>query len=119
LEAQLGADCGGAFRGTSTTKLTRGGLARLPTMRQIFAAAVLVVAGIAAFIEAHSHRPITQYVCPNGSEECKAAKLFAHHHGLSQTAYDLLRIGAGALVIVGGLLVVTGLIRFWAAQARR
>jgi hypothetical protein len=33
---------------------------------------------------------------------------------LSHTPYDLLRIGAWALVIVGGLLVVTGLIRYWA-----
>jgi hypothetical protein len=81
-------------------------------MRQVFAGAVLAVAGVAAFIEAHSHRPITQYVCPNGSEECKAAKLFAHHHGLSQTAYDLLRIGAWALVIVGALVIVTGLMRY-------
>jgi hypothetical protein len=39
--------------------------------------------------------------------------------GLSPTAYDLLRVGAWALVIVGGLLVVTGVIRYWASQTRR
>ena len=39
--------------------------------------------------------------------------------GLTQTPYDLLRIGAWALVIVGALFVVTGLIRYWGAQARR
>jgi hypothetical protein len=38
--------------------------------------------------------------------------------GLSQTAYDLLRIGAWALVIVGGLLVVTGRIRYWETRRR-
>jgi hypothetical protein len=80
-----------------------------------YAGAVMVIAGIAAFIEAHSHRPITHYVCPNGSEECKAANLFAHHHGLSQTAYDLLRLGAWALVIVGALLIVVGFIGYWRA----
>jgi hypothetical protein len=43
----------------------------------------------------------------------------AIHRGRSPTAYGLLRIGAWALVIVCALLVVTGLIRYWAAQARR
>ena len=38
--------------------------------------------------------------------------------GLSHTAYDLLRIGAWALVIFGAVLVVTGLIRCWTSQAR-
>jgi hypothetical protein len=82
----------------------------LPDMWRVFGGAVLVIGGIAAFIEAHSHRPITHYVCPNGSEECKDAKLFAHHHGLSQTAYDLLGIGAWALIIIGAVLVIVGLI---------
>jgi uncharacterized membrane protein HdeD (DUF308 family) len=72
-------------------------------MRQIFAGALLVVAGIAAFIEAHSHRP-------------KPASWGEGTEGLSHTAYDLLRIGAWALVIFGALLVVTGLIRYWARR---
>jgi len=67
---------------------------------------MLVVAGIAAFIEAHSHRP--------GMTE----GIFAHPTGLSRTAYDLLRIGAWALVIFGALLVVVGLIGYWSAQRR-
>ena len=37
---------------------------------------------------------------------------------LSHTPYDLLRIGAWALVIVGGRLVVMGLIRYWRATRR-
>jgi hypothetical protein len=81
-------------------------------MWRIYGGATTVVAGIAAFIEAHDHRPITRYLCPNGSEECKDAKLFAHHHGLTQTAYDLLRIGAWALVILGAVTVVVGLIEY-------
>jgi hypothetical protein len=74
-------------------------------MRQVFAGAVLVVAGIAAFIEAHTHRPVEATWGP-GKE------------GLSQTAYDLLRIGAWALVIFGALIVVTGLIRYWRQPSR-
>jgi hypothetical protein len=35
--------------------------------------------------------------------------------GLSPTAYDLLHIGAWALVILGGLTVLLGLIRYWRA----
>ena len=87
-------------------------------MWRVYGGAILVIAGIAAFIEAHSHRPITHYVCPNGSEECKDAKLFAHHHGLSQTAYDLLGIGAWALVILGALTVVIGLLGYRSASSR-
>ena len=82
-------------------------------MRQVLGGAVLVIAGIAAFIEAHSHAP--RYGCPSGQSEC--GQLVPR--GLSQTAYDLLRIGAWALVIVGGLLVVTGLIRYRTSQIRR
>ena len=39
--------------------------------------------------------------------------------GLSQTAYDLLRIGGLSLVIVGVLFAVVGLVGYWAAQMRR
>jgi hypothetical protein len=38
--------------------------------------------------------------------------------GLSHTAYDLVRIDGWALVIVGALLVVTGLRRYWGTQTR-
>jgi hypothetical protein len=34
--------------------------------------------------------------------------------GLSPTAYDLLHIGAWALVIFGALLIIVGLIGYWA-----
>jgi hypothetical protein len=75
----------------------------------------LVIAGIAAFVEASSHP--TEYICtPRGEvgETCTGHYLRAGH--LTQTPYDLLRIGAWALVIFGGLLVVTGLIRYWRSQ---
>jgi hypothetical protein len=37
---------------------------------------------------------------------------------LARTSYDLLRIGAWALVIVGALLVIVGLIGYWARVRR-
>jgi hypothetical protein len=76
-------------------------------MRQVFVGAVLVIAGIAALIEAHSHRPIGPLERAYGIET---------RSGRSQTAYDLLRIGAWTLVLVGALLVVMGLIRYWAIR---
>jgi len=81
-------------------------------VRQVFVGAVLVVAVTAALIEAHSHSP---YNCV-GLEGCNTAR---QGRALSLTAYDLLRIGAWALVIVGALLIVTGLVRHWGSQARR
>jgi hypothetical protein len=83
-------------------------------MWRIFVGAALVVAGIAAFIEAHSHRPLRE--CPGGREICNAGS--SVHVGLSQTPYDVLRIGAWALVIVGALLVIVGLIGYWARVRR-
>jgi uncharacterized membrane protein HdeD (DUF308 family) len=87
-------------------------------MRQILAGAVLVIAGIAAFIEASSHRPEVRHGIPRFSrgQVLGYLALTGPSRGLSQTAYDLLRIGAWALVIVGGLLVITGLIRYWSSQ---
>lgn len=90
-------------------------------MRRIFGGAVLVIAGIAAFIEAHGRAPAYVYRCV--PEPCPVetrvgallhtvSELESGH--LAQTPYDLLRIGAWALLIVGGLLVIVGLIGYWA-----
>jgi hypothetical protein len=89
-------------------------------MWRIFGGALLIVAGIAAFIEASSHAPELQSRCRTGgasAEEvgCPIENYVRVHVGLSQTAYDLLRIGGWALVIFGTLLLVVGLI----AYARR
>ena len=85
-------------------------------MRRAFVGAALVVAGIAAFIEARSHRPESNYLCPEGHEPCiigegQQVHLHLATRGLSETAYDLLRIGGWALVIVGAVLIVVGLSR--------
>jgi hypothetical protein len=84
-------------------------------MWRVFGGAALAVTG---FIEAHSHRPISESVCPGGRGECRFDTSIELHHGLTQTAYDLLRIGAWALVIFGGLLIVVGLIGYWSGQRR-
>ena len=88
----------------------------VPGMWRVFGGAALVVAGIAAFIEAHTHKPVggilEQYVRGGPTEVIRPAS------GLSPTAYDLLRIGAWALVIFGALLIVVGLIAYWGAQRR-
>jgi hypothetical protein len=83
-------------------------------MWRVFGGAALVIAGVAAFIEAHSHRPLRE--CPGGRESCYAG--MSVHVGLSQTPYDVLRIGAWAIVIVGALLIVVGLVGYWGAQRR-
>jgi uncharacterized membrane protein HdeD (DUF308 family) len=83
--------------------------------------AALVIAGIAAVIEAHSHRPEVRYAPPRFSrgQVLGYLTLAGPSRGLSQTAYDLLRIGAWALVVVGAVLLVMGFIRYWAAQTER
>jgi hypothetical protein len=78
-------------------------------MRRAFLGAALVVAGIAAFIEASRYQPLG---CERG-ERCAQA---SH---LSATGYDLLHIGAWALVIFGALLIVVGLIDYWSTQLAR
>ena len=64
-----------------------------------------VVAGIAAFIVAHRHVPVPARL-PSG------AGLVSPASGWSPTAYDLVRIGAWALVIFGAVTVVVGLIQY-------
>jgi len=77
-------------------------------MWRVYGGALMVIAGIAAFIEAHSHAPEVIYERSGGDEYGRSI-----HLGLTHTAYDLLRIGAWALVILGGLTVALGLIAYW------
>jgi hypothetical protein len=73
-------------------------------MWRVYAGAVPIVAGIAAFIEAHRHIPVAAQHPELG--------LVRPASGLSPTAYDLLRIGGWALVIFGSVTVILGLIRY-------
>ena len=85
-------------------------------MRRAFVGAALVVAGIAAFIVANDNAPIARLECPGGGPNCSEDQWVFVAHGMSRTAYDLLRIGGWALVIFGAVLVVLGLIGYWGAQ---
>ncbi len=91
---------------------------------RVYAGAFAVTAGIAAFIEAHSHRPRWAYAGETVQQAQSEAELNAPqvHLGLTDAAYDLVRIGAWALVILGALTVILGaltvtlgLIRYWTA----
>jgi hypothetical protein len=79
-------------------------------MRRAFFGAAFVIAGIAAFIEAASHQP--RWICLQNGDICGV------NIGLTGTEYELLRIGGWALIIIGVLLVISGLIRYWALQKR-
>jgi hypothetical protein len=72
-------------------------------MWRIFGGAALVVAGIAAFVEASRHHPVSREVSELGPPREASA--------LSPTNYDILHVGARALVIFGTLLVIVGLVR--------
>jgi hypothetical protein len=84
----------------------------------VFGGALLVIAGVAAFMVASSHQPDWEFRCRaiGRSERCLHGTLYEVHSGFSHSAYDLLRVSAWALVIIGVLLVVTGLFRYWAAR---
>jgi hypothetical protein len=97
-------------------------------MRQVFIGAALVIAGIAAFIEAGGRAPQYASKCLGhergtaeaGQSLCEGEEVrYLVPEHLSRTPYDLLRIGAWALVLVGGVLMVMGLIRYWRAQPRQ
>lgn len=84
-------------------------------MWRVYGGAIAVIAGIAAFTEASTHRPILACV-PN----CERVNNF-HDAGVeawSATTYDLVHIAAWALVILGALTLVLGLIRYWRSASR-
>jgi hypothetical protein len=75
-------------------------------MVRIFGGAALVIAGIAGFIVSSSNKPVLYRPC---EPDC----------GWSHSAFDIVRIGAWALVIVGALLVLVGLIAYARGSAAR
>jgi hypothetical protein len=80
-------------------------------MRQVIAGVVLAIGGIAALIEAGSHHKAAYRATETGLDE----HMITIEHaatGWSQTAYDLARIGGWALLIVGAVLLVVGLLRY-------
>ena len=83
-------------------------------MVRVYVGALLIVAGIAAFIEAHSHQPRWGYAGTTPAQIRSEARWEGPqiHFGLTETTYDLLRIGAWALLLLGALTVILGLIRY-------
>ncbi len=78
-------------------------------MWRVYGGAIMIIGGIAAFIDARRHIPV-----PARQPEIG---VITPASGLSPTAYDLLRIGGWALVILGGVTVALGLIRYAMAGA--
>jgi uncharacterized membrane protein HdeD (DUF308 family) len=85
-------------------------------MWRVYVGAIMIVGGIAAFIEAHSHHPVSglRQVVLGRVRPIAGARSFAvPTEGLSPTAYDVLRIGAWALVTLGAATLLLGLIGYW------
>lgn len=79
-------------------------------MLRVYGGAILVIAGIVAFVEADRHHP-ARALNVHGAHVLGRITLTGPGSEWSQTAYDLVRIGAWTLVISGGLTVIAGLIR--------
>jgi hypothetical protein len=85
-------------------------------MWRFYAGAIMVIVGIAGFIAAHSHHPeaSTRGLHLSTHEAILGRILLTSPaSGWSQTAYDLVLIAAWALVILGALAVIVGLIGLW------
>ena len=75
--------------------------------------AALLIAAVAGFVVVPEHAP--QFVC-GGFGEVTSSDQCA---GWSRTAYDVAKIATWALLIVGALLVVMGLIRYARPEVAR
>jgi hypothetical protein len=85
---------------------------RVSAMRQVFGGAALIIAAFALAAAAQRNQPIGSSFIPG------QAGSYSPAHGLSRTAYDVVRIGALALLLVGVLLIVMGMIQYWAQNRR-
>jgi hypothetical protein len=90
-------------------------------MIRVYVGALMMVGGIAAFIEAHSNHPVAAYVpvpqSPMQELQLERAGLSGAStgtpaSGLTPTAYDLLHIAGWALLLLGSLTVILGLIGY-------
>jgi hypothetical protein len=78
-------------------------------MLRVYVGAIMAIAGVAALIEASSHHTGAPEFDPRAVGGKVAVTESAA--GLSRDAYDLLRIGAWALVILGAVTVVIGVVQ--------
>src|SRR5664280_1686417 len=77
---------------------------RLSPVVRLYVGALMVIAGIAALIEAYSHHPEAAFKVPadfKGPNVLGVLVLHGPTSSWSHTAYDLVRIGGWALVILG------------------
>jgi hypothetical protein len=83
-------------------------------MWRIYCGAVMAIAGIAGLVVAGSHHPEAHHppVDFGGKNVLGTLTLTSPESGWSQTAYDLVRIGGWALVVLGALTAIVGLIRY-------
>lgn len=77
--------------------------------------ALMLIGAVAGFIIVPEYKPV-----PAGTPfDFRGYTLTSQVAiGLSQTAYDALRITTWALVIVGVIVVLVGVIRYWRASGR-
>jgi hypothetical protein len=90
----------------------------LAPMARVIVGAALLAAGIVAFIEAHSHRPLPSIDITKrfkGDELLGVLNLYSRDSRWSRTAYDFAHIGGAVLIVVAALLMMIGLV----ALARR
>lgn len=71
---------------------------------------VLLLGAVTGFIIVPEHAP---YSGPSGVTFNPSPDEVLHGGGWSQTAYDLARIGTWALLIVGLISVIVGLLTYW------
>jgi hypothetical protein len=83
-------------------------------MWRVYGGAILIIAGIVALIEARSHHPEPRHapLHLSGENVLGTLTLTSNRSAWSQTAYDLVRIGGWALLILGLAAVVIVLIRY-------
>jgi hypothetical protein len=73
--------------------------------------ALLLIAAVAGFVIVPEHKPVPA-TCGQGSAVgCPIGGSYLPS-GLSQTVYDVLRVATWAVLIVGVLLVIVGLINY-------
>jgi hypothetical protein len=79
-------------------------------MLRAYVGAAMVVAGIVGLVEAYSHRPIrAELIVTLPGKPAQHYPL--RPEGLSSSAYEVLRIGGWALVVVGAIAMVVVTIR--------
>ena len=87
-------------------------------MVRVFVGAALLAAGIVAFIEARSHKPLPSIDITKrfkGYEVLGVLTLYSRDSRWSRTAYDFAHIGGAVLIVIGAVLMIIGLV----ALARR